>query len=116
MYAIIETGGKQYWVSPKDTIQVELLDKPVGEKLSFKALWTGEESEVGVEKVPAPPASAPETADKTLPAATVTAQVVRHFLGRKLIVFKKKPKTGYTRRQGHRQNLTELKIESIELN
>jgi len=125
MYAIIETGGKQYWVSPKDTIKVEKLKKPVGENISFVALWAAEESAapVALPGARSTAKGAAETkadkkaaADTKVPAATVTAQVVRHFRDRKVLVFKMKPKKKYRKMQGHRQNLTELKIESIKLN
>lgn len=102
MYSIIETGGKQYWVTPGQNLQVEKLEAEVGATVEFKALWAAE----------AEGTSSDAKAGKT---AKVTAEVVRHLRGRKIIVFKKRPKKGYEKTQGHRQNLTEVKIKDIVL-
>ena len=100
MYSIIETGGKQYWVTPGQNLKVERLEAEVGATVELKSLWAG--SEEGT--------SSDTKAGKT---AKVTAEVVRHLRGRKIIVFKKRPKKGYEKTQGHRQNLTEIKIKEI---
>lgn len=102
MYSIIETGGKQYWVTPGQNLKVERLEAEVGATVELKSLWVG--SEEGT--------SSDAKAGKT---AKVTAEVVRHLRGRKIIVFKKRPKKGYEKTQGHRQNLTEIKIKEIIL-
>lgn len=102
MYSIIETGGKQYWVTPGQNLQVEKLDAEVGSTVELKALWAAEAEGTS------PDAKAAKT-------AKVTAEVVRHLRGRKIIVFKKRPKKGYERTMGHRQNLTEIKIKEIIL-
>ena len=104
MYAIIETGGKQFWVTPGETIQVEKLDVKEGEVLNWKALWAAGES----------PASIAETSG--LPAAQVTVEVLRHLRAPKIIVFKKRTKKAYQKTQGHRQDLTEIRIKGISLN
>jgi large subunit ribosomal protein L21 len=104
MYAIIETGGKQYWVIPGETIQVERLEAKEGDKLTLKALWAAEEGGDGKKE----PASTQK--------GTVTAEVVRHLRGPKIIVFKKKHKARYVRKIGHRQDLTEIRIKDISLN
>ncbi|MBI3298095.1 MAG: 50S ribosomal protein L21 [Elusimicrobia bacterium] len=100
MYAIIETGGHQYWVIPGETIRVEKLETEDKKTLTFKALWAAEEGKE----------------DSSSQKATVTAEVVRQMRGPKIIVFKKKPKSKYSRKYGHRQSLTEIKITKISLN
>lgn len=102
MYSIIETGGKQYWVTPGQNLQVEKLEAEVGSTVELKALWAAETEST----------SADAKAGKT---AKVTAEVVRHLRGRKIIVFKKRPKKGYENTKGHRQYLTEIKIKDIIL-
>ena len=102
MYSIIETGGKQYWVEPGTNLKVERLEAEVGATVELKSLWAAE-----VEGT-----SSDAKAGKT---AKVTAEVVRHLRGPKIIVFKKRPKKGYEKTQGHRQNLTEIKIKEIVL-
>jgi large subunit ribosomal protein L21 len=102
MYSIIETGGKQYWVTPGQNLQVEKLEAEVGSTVEFTSLWASE-------------ANGTSSDAKAAKAAKVTAEVVRHLRGRKIIVFKKRPKKGYERTQGHRQNLTEIKIKEIVL-
>ncbi len=102
MYSIIETGGKQYWVTPGQNLQVEKLEAEVGSTVEFTSLWAAN-------------AEGTSSDAKAAKAAKVTAEVVRHLRGRKIIVFKKRPKKGYERTQGHRQNLTEIKIKEIVL-
>ena len=100
-YAIVEHGGKQYRVSPDLTLQVPLLDSEVGDKLSFDEvlmLADGEDIQVGSPK---------------LDGATVSAEIVRHGLSRKIVVFKRKKRKNYRRKRGHRQGFTEIKITGI---
>lgn len=100
MYAIIETGGKQYKVEVGQEIYVEKLDVEPNETVTFdKVLFVGGETV----KVGTP----------TVEGATVTAKVVKNGRGKKIIVFKYKPKKNYRRKQGHRQPYTKLVIESI---
>lgn len=103
MYAIIETGGKQYWVKPGQDLQVEKLEAEVGANVELKVLWAV--SEEGT--------SADTKADHK--NAKVTAQVVKHLRGPKILVFKRRPKKGYERTRGHRQDLTQIKITDITL-
>jgi large subunit ribosomal protein L21 len=103
MYAIIETGGKQLWVVPGETVKVEKLEADPGAKLEFKALWA-----VGDPKEGQEPAYSR--------SAKVTATVVKQGRGPKIIVFKKRTKKAYKKTKGHRQWLTAIKIESISLN
>lgn len=103
MYAIVRTGGKQYRVEEGSLLQVEKLPYEEGEEIQLDEvlLVSGEEGML----IPG----------KDAPGAKVTARVVRQLKGPKIIVFKYKPKKGYHRKQGHRQLLTELRIENISL-
>jgi large subunit ribosomal protein L21 len=104
MYAIVETGGKQYRVSPGDTIAVERLSGEPGETLDLERVLLiggdGEEARIG----------APGVA-----GAIVRAEVVEHLRGEKLIIFRYKSKVRYRRKTGHRQSLTRLRISDILL-
>jgi large subunit ribosomal protein L21 len=102
MYALIETGGKQYRVEPEQTLSIEKLSVEEGETITFdKVLLVNEAGEV---KVGAP----------YVEGAKVTARVVKHGRGKKIIVFKYKAKKNYKRKQGHRQPFTQVIIEQIE--
>ena len=102
MYAVVKTGGKQYRVAQGDTVNVELLTGEVGEQVSLEpVLFIGGNGEV---KIGAP----------TLTEAKVTAEIVEHTLAKKIIVFKKKRRKSYSKKQGHRQKLTRLKILEIQ--
>ena len=103
MYAIIETGGKQLWVVPGETVKVEKLEAEQGAKLEFKALWAVGDAKEGQEP----------TYSRQ---AKVTATVVKQGRGPKIIVFKKRTKKAYKKTKGHRQWLTHLKIEGISFN
>ena len=101
MYAVIETGGKQYRVAPGDTLQVERLETEAGKPHTFdRVLLVANEGKVSV--------GAP-----TLAAARVTADVTKHLRGEKKIAFKMKRRKGYHRTVGHRQELTQVKITAI---
>ncbi|MDN5332590.1 MAG: large subunit ribosomal protein [Tepidanaerobacteraceae bacterium] len=103
MYAIIETGGKQYRVSEGDVIRVEKLCAQEGETVELDRVLVvsdGEKLMVG---------------RPVLENAKVTATVLKHGKGKKIIVFKYKPKKNYRRKKGHRQPYTEIKIEKIEV-
>ena len=99
MYAIIETGGKQYWVKPGEVLHVNRLQAEPGAELNFKPLWA---AATDGEEAPA---------DKT--AVNVKATVVKHLRGPKIIVYRKKTKKAYEKASGHRQELTEIKVEAI---
>ena len=102
MYAIIETGGKQYKVAPGDVIRVEKLSSEVDSEITLDKILLVEND--GELKVGSP----------VVDGAKVTAKVLSHGRGKKILVFKYKPKKNYRRRQGHRQPYTELRIEKIE--
>jgi len=101
MYAIIETGGKQYWVVPGETLRVGKLSAKTGETVDLKTLWAAEEDKKD---------------GKSSAKATVKAEILRQVKGRKVIVFKKKPKSNYSRKAGHRELQTEIRIKAISLN
>lgn len=102
MYAVIETGGKQYKVAEGDAIYVEKLDAPVGEQVVLdRVLLVSKDGDVVV--------GTPTVAD-----AKVTAKVEDHGKSEKIIVLKYKPKKNYRKKTGHRQPFTKLVIEKIE--
>lgn len=101
MYAIIETGGKQYQVCEGDVIFVEKLDAVADDAVVFdKVITVGGEGEA---KFGAPYVS----------GATVNGKVLSQTKGKKVIVFKYKAKKGYRRKKGHRQPFTKVQIEKI---
>ena len=100
MYAIVKTGGKQYKVAEGDVIEVEKLGAAAGSEIALDAILLVDGTTVTHE------------ADK-LAAAKVTAQIVAQTKGPKIKIHKFKNKTGYHKRQGHRQQLTQLKVTAI---
>ena len=101
MFAIIETGGKQYKVAAGDVIKVEKLDVAAGESFNFdRVLYVSGE---GSPKVGAP----------HLAGAAVAATVLEQGKHKKVIAFKYKSKKAYRKKKGHRQPFTALKIEAI---
>ncbi|MBU1899358.1 50S ribosomal protein L21 [Myxococcota bacterium] len=101
MYAIIKTGGKQYRVSEGDIVRVEKLAGDVGATVKFDQILMvgGESAQVGRPLVE---------------GAIVEAKIERQARARKVLIFKKKKRTGYHKKQGHRQYFTELKITGIQ--
>lgn len=101
MYAIIETGGKQYRVEKDDVIHVPKMKADVGTQVEFESillLSNGEHTSVGAPNVP---------------QAKVVASILGHKKENKVIVFKMKRRKGYRRKKGHRQDYTELLIQDI---
>ncbi len=102
MYAVIKTGGKQYQVSEGDVIQVDLMKGQPGDTVEIDdVLMLKTDSDV---KVGTP----------VVPGAKVSATIVDHVKGKKIIVFKFKRRKDYRRKLGHRQKYTKLRIESIQ--
>ena len=101
-YAVIKTGGKQYRVSPGDLVTIEKLDGEPGAELTFTEVLAATQG--GALKVGTP----------TLNGARVLAKVVRQGRGKKILVFKKKRRKNYRRRQGHRQYQTTVQVTGIE--
>jgi large subunit ribosomal protein L21 len=101
MYAVIETGGKQYKVQEGDTICVEKIDSQEGDKIDFsKVLLVSKEDGLVVGK-------------PYVEGANVEGTVLKQGKAKKIIVFKYKSKKNYKRKQGHRQPYTKVKIEKI---
>ncbi len=101
MYAVIETGGKQYRVQEGDIVRVEKLDVEEGEKVGLsKVLLISKEDGVVIGK-------------PYIEGARVEATVLEHGKGKKIVIFKYKPKKNYRKKQGHRQPYTKIKIEKI---
>ena len=100
MYAIIQTGGKQYKVEKGDVLRVEKLDAKADDKYTFEdVLFVGGKSvKVG---------------NPTVEGASVDATVVAEGKAKKVTVYKYKPKKGYHKKNGHRQQYTEVKIDKI---
>ena len=99
--AVIVTGGKQYTVAEGDVLFIEKLDIEAGEAVKFDkvlAVVDGENTVFGKPYVE---------------GASVSANVVKNGRSKKVIVYKMKPKKGYSRKQGHRQPYTKVQIESI---
>ena len=101
MFAVLNTGGKQYKVSQGDLIEVEKLDSDVGDKVTLsQVLMVGEGEKV-------------EVGSPYVSNCKVTGEVVEQGKGAKIIVFKKKRRKNYHRKNGHRQFFTQLKITEI---
>jgi large subunit ribosomal protein L21 len=102
MYAIVEIAGQQFKVEKDQQIFVHRLESEEGAKMDFdNVLLIDNDGKVNV--------GAP-----AIEGAKVSASVVRHLKGDKVIVFKKKRRKGYKKKNGHRQYLTEIKIENIK--
>ena len=101
MFAVIRTGGKQYRVAPNDVIEIEKVAGKPGDiiELSEVILLGGD--------------GGPKTGSPTIAGALVAAEVIEHKLSDKIVVFKKKRRTNYRRKKGHRQQHTILKITAI---
>ena len=99
MYAVIQTGGKQYRVSQGDKLRVELLEGEVGKKLAFEPLLVGGEGDAKVGK-------------PTVAGAAVEGEILGHGRHAKVIHFRKK-KEGWTKKRGHRQPYTEMVITAV---
>ena len=99
MYAIIATGGKQYKVSEGDIIKVEKLDAEAGSTVSFDQVIAVSDGALKV--------------GEDVAKATVSATVMEQGRGKKVIVYKYKRKTGYHKKNGHRQAYTQVKIDKI---
>lgn len=102
MYAIVETGGKQFKVAPGDTLYVEKLNAEIGDSVALEHVYLVQNE--GNTQVGAP----------FVEGAKVTASVLEHGRGKKIVVFKYKAKKNYHKTQGHRQPYTKIKIETIE--
>ena len=101
MYAVIRTGGKQYKVAPEDVLQIEKIEGAAGDSVHFPdVLMIGGEGDATF-------------GSPLVTGAAVSAEVVAQGRGPKIIVFKKKRRQNYRRKQGHRQDLTTVRIVDI---
>jgi large subunit ribosomal protein L21 len=102
MYAVIQTGGKQYKVAPGDVVKVEKLEAKKGDTVEIKEVYLvadGDTMSVG---------------KPTLASAMVTAEVVGEEKGEKLLIFKHRRRKGFRKTNGHRQNYTTIKVKDIK--
>jgi large subunit ribosomal protein L21 len=100
MYAIVRIGGRQYPVEVGKTVVVEKLPYEVGESVKFdEILYVGGDE--------------PSIGQPLVDGASVKAEVIEQFKGKKVVVFKYKPKVRYRRKYGHRQTYTRLRIDDI---
>ena len=103
MYAVLETGSKQYRVTTSDTLEIEKLEIEAGKPVTFdRVLLVNNDGKLSV-------------GTPTITSATVVADVVEHIRGEKKVSFKMKRRKGYHRTVGHRQELTVVKIKEIKL-
>jgi large subunit ribosomal protein L21 len=103
MYAVLETGSKQYRVTAGDTLEIERLAVEAGQPVTFdRVLMVNNEGKVTV-------------GSPTVASATVVADVIEHIRGEKRLTFKMKRRKGYHKSIGHRQELTVVKIKDIKV-
>jgi large subunit ribosomal protein L21 len=103
MYAVLETGSKQYRVATGQTLEIERLPIEAGQTVTFdRVLLVNQDGQVTV-------------GTPTVATASVVADVVEHVRGPKLIAFKMKRRKGYHRKVGHRQELTVVRIKEIKI-
>ncbi|QGU00036.1 LSU ribosomal protein L21p [Candidatus Syntrophocurvum alkaliphilum] len=103
MYAVIETGGKQYRVAEGDILKIEKLDVEAGEKITFDNVLVVSNGNGEI-----------KIGDPYLSGTKVNAEVIEQGKNKKIVVFKYKRRKNYQRKQGHRQPYTKIKIEKIE--
>src|SRR5678815_5282874 len=102
MYAVLETGSKQYRVTAGDTLQIERLAVEAGQPFTFdRVLMVNNDGKISL-------------GSPTVASASVLADVVEHIRGDKKITFKMKRRKGYHKTIGHRQELTVVKIKEIK--
>jgi len=103
LYAIIRAGGKQYKISPGDTIRVEKVSGQTGDMVEFKDVLFYAEGEKVLAGQP------------LLPNVKIVGEILAQRRSKKVIVFKMKRRKGYAKRQGHRQSYTTLRIKEISV-
>ncbi|MDD3582160.1 MAG: 50S ribosomal protein L21 [Desulfobacca sp.] len=103
MYAIVQTGGKQYRVAPGDVVRVERLPGELGDEITLEQVLmvaAGDAFQIG---------------QPWVPGATVVGQILHQGKGKKILVFKMKRRKGYRRQRGHRQLYTALQVKEIRV-
>jgi large subunit ribosomal protein L21 len=103
MYAVFRTGGKQFRAEPGTKLRIPTLEGDEGTTVSFDHVLIASNGDVVTVGQP------------TVAGASVTAEILRHGKDRKIIVFKRKKRKGYRRKQGHRQKFTEIQVADINL-
>jgi len=103
MYAIVKISGKQYRVSEGDTIKVSSQDWKVGDRVKFDQVLLSDNGKNIVVGTP------------TVAGASVTVEILEHNRDKKLLIYKKKRRKGYQRKNGHRQGYTLLKINNLKM-
>jgi large subunit ribosomal protein L21 len=101
MYAVFRTGGKQFRAQAGERLKVPSLEAEAGENVTFEEVLLVSEGDAVTLGTP------------VVEGATVKAEVVGHGRGKKVIVFKRKRRKGYRKKQGHRQDYTEIRVEEI---
>ncbi len=104
MYAVFQTGGKQFRAEPGVRLRIPSLEAEEGSTISFDQVLLASD-DGGAVSVGRP----------MVDGASVTAEVLRHGKDKKIIVFKRKRRKGYRKKQGHRQKFTEIRISEIKL-
>lgn len=102
MYAIIEASGKQFRAEPDSTLRLPRLRAEPGDTVTFEVLLAETDGQVQI-------------GHPSLEGASVAAEVVRHGRGEKIVVFKRKRRKGYRKKQGHRQGFTEVRVTEIAI-
>ncbi|MEZ4414833.1 MAG: 50S ribosomal protein L21 [Gemmatimonadota bacterium] len=103
MYAVFRTGGKQFRAAPGETLRVPTLDAEPGANVTFDDVLVASDGENVAVGTP------------VVSGATVKAEVLSHGRDKKIIVFKRKRRKGYRKKQGHRQGFTEIRVDSVAL-
>ena len=104
MYAVFQTGGKQFRAEPGARLRIPSLDNEPGDSVTFDQVLLAGDGEDSV-----------HVGTPTVGGASVKAEVLRHGRADKIIVFKRKRRKGYRKKQGHRQNFTEIRIDEVAL-
>jgi large subunit ribosomal protein L21 len=102
-YAIIRTAGKQFRVEPGKKVRLPSIEAETGNKITFGEVLVGSDG------------TTVRTGAPLVAGASVTGEIVRHGLGDKIVVFKFKRRKNYSKKQGHRQGFTEVRITDITL-
>jgi large subunit ribosomal protein L21 len=104
MYAVFQTGGKQFRAEPGARLRIPSLEAEPGDSVTFDHVLLAGDGEESV-----------QVGTPTVDGASVKAEVLRHGRGDKVIVFKRKRRKGYRKKQGHRQNFTEIRVDEVAL-
>ena len=104
MYAVFQTGGKQFRAEPGTRLRIPTLVAEPGETVTFDHVLLAADGGVNV-----------QVGTPVVDGASVKAEVIRHGRAKKIIVFKRKRRKGYRKKQGHRQDFTEIRIDAVAL-